>query len=175
MLRTTWKSLSCSGVMSGRRNCDMRTYMRYSISLRHRSGKTRRHLPPSCQTTTRSPFAWLSHRAQSVRSPLPPSHPLDDSSLTVPSDWDQLDTGIDCPIQFSAEEIAAHDEKAEAWNKIADFWSALDGFVSRDGWTSLENYERAKAFFEELRNEGLKQLSGEELADFQSRWVVGKD
>jgi len=136
--------------MSGRRNCDMRTYMRYSISLRRRSGKTRRHLPPSCQTTTRSPS-------------------------TVPSDWDQLDTGIDCPIQFSAEEIAAHDEKAEAWNKIANFWSALDGFVSRDGWTSLENYERAKAFFEELRNEGLKQLSGEELADSQSRWVVGKD
>jgi hypothetical protein len=53
----------------------------------------------------------------------------------------------------------------------------LDGFVGRDGWTSLENYERAKAVFEELREEGLKQFSGQELADFeeQSRWVVGKD
>jgi pentatricopeptide repeat protein len=53
----------------------------------------------------------------------------------------------------------------------------LDGFVNRDGCTSLENYERAKAMFDELREEGLKQFTGQELADFeeQSRWVVGKD
>ena len=49
--------------------------------------------------------------------------------------------------------------------------------MNRDGWTSPGNYERAKAIFEELREEGMKQLSGAELADFeaQSRWVVGKD
>jgi hypothetical protein len=35
----------------------------------------------------------------------------------------------------------------------------LDGFVSRDGWTSLENYEKAKAMFEELGEEGPKQFS----------------
>ena len=49
--------------------------------------------------------------------------------------------------------------------------------MSRDGWASLENYERAKTMFEELREEGLKQFSSQELADFekQSRWVVGED
>jgi hypothetical protein len=98
-------------------------------------------------------------------------------SLTSSSDWNQLDTGIECPIQFSAEELAAHSEDSGAWNQTAEFWSSLDGFVSRDGWTSLENYEKAKAFVEELREEGLKQLSGQELAEFEasSRWVVGKD
>jgi hypothetical protein len=102
---------------------------------------------------------------------------LVDFSLTSSSDWNQLDTDIECPIQFSAEELAAHSEESGAWNETTEFWSSLDGLVSRDGWTSLENFEKAKAFFEELREEGLKQLSGQELAEFEasSRWVVGKD
>jgi hypothetical protein len=35
----------------------------------------------------------------------------------------------------------------------------------------------AKVMFEELREEVVKQFSGQELADFeeQSRWVVGND
>jgi hypothetical protein len=61
------------------------------------------------------------------------SDPLDDSPLTLSSDWNELDTGIDCPVQFSAGELADHDKEAKIWNENADFWSALDGFVSRDG------------------------------------------
>ena len=43
----------------------------------------------------------------------------------------------------------------------------MHGFVSRGGWTSHENYDRAKAMLEEFREEGLELMSGEELAEFE--------
>lgn len=43
----------------------------------------------------------------------------------------------------------------------------MHGFISRGGWTSHENYDRAKAMLEEFREEGLKLMSGEELAEFE--------
>lgn len=71
------------------------------------------------------------------------------------------------PIQFSAEELAAHKKESKFWNQKAEFWDALHGFVSRGGWTSHENYDRAKAMLEGFREEGLKLMSGEELAEFE--------
>jgi pentatricopeptide repeat protein len=49
----------------------------------------------------------------------------------------------------------------------------LAGFVSRDGYTSIEHYDEARKMFEELREEGLAHLTGTELADFaeQSQWA----
>lgn len=96
------------------------------------------------------------------------------SLLTPDSHWVDLGTGVDCLIDFTEEEIAAHDQEAESWNEIADCWSALHGFVARDGWTSLENYEEAVDLFKRLREEGLKNLDGDELVEFEreSRWVV---
>jgi hypothetical protein len=44
------ESPSCSGVTSGRPKCGTQSCMRYSIFLRHRSGRTRLHLSPSCRT-----------------------------------------------------------------------------------------------------------------------------
>ena len=43
----------------------------------------------------------------------------------------------------------------------------MHGFISRGGWTSHENYDRAKAMLEEFREEGLELMSGEELAEFE--------
>lgn len=90
-----------------------------------------------------------------------------------PRQWDKLNTGIACPIHFSSQEIEAHEQASIDWNKKADFWASLSGFVSPDGYTSLEDYEDAHHFFKELREEGLQLLSGKELADFvdQSKWV----
>lgn len=97
--------------------------------------------------------------------------------MNLSRNWSEFETDIDCPIQFSAEELAAHDKEPEGWNETADFWDTLDGFVFRDGWTSLDNYDNARKFFKELREAGLDRFSGAELADFElrSRWVVGKD
>ncbi|KAI6894115.1 hypothetical protein KC318_g12156 [Hortaea werneckii] len=88
--------------------------------------------------------------------------------------WNKLNTGIECPIQFSKEEIEAHEEASSDWNERAKFWASLSGFVSSDGYTSLEGYEDARELFEELRKEGFQSLSGKELTDFeddQSKWV----
>lgn len=87
--------------------------------------------------------------------------------------WDKLDTGVPCPISFSHAEIEAHLRASEGWNERANFWSALDGFVSKDGCTSIDNYDEARKIFEGLRESGLTHLSGTELAEFEeeSRWA----
>ncbi|GAB1733205.1 hypothetical protein NU195Hw_g8465t1 [Hortaea werneckii] len=99
--------------------------------------------------------------------------PLRECLYQLQKQWDKLNTGIACPIHFSSQEIEAHEQASIDWNKKADFWASLSGFVSPDGYTSLEDYEDAHHFFKELREEGLQLLSGKELADFvdQSKWV----
>ena len=65
----------------------------------------------------------------------------------------------------------------EGWNKQADFWDGLKGFVARDGWTSNETYEKALKMVAGLREEGLKQMTGEERNDFEkrTRWASMAD
>lgn len=96
---------------------------------------------------------------------------------TVVRQWPKLQTGVPCPISFTSEELEAHERVAVDWNDRANFWSSLEGFVSRDGYTSTENYDEARKMFEELREEGLAHLVGAELADFeeQSRWAKRSD
>nr|POF05967.1 altered inheritance of mitochondria protein 9, mitochondrial [Quercus suber] len=91
--------------------------------------------------------------------------------------WDELNSGVPCPISFTKKEIEAHNRTSAGWNEKADFWSHLNGFVSRDGYTSTEHYEDARRMFAELRERGLAQLSGTELADFaeQSAWAKRSD
>jgi len=99
--------------------------------------------------------------------------PLRECLYQLQMQWDKLNTGIPCPIHFSSQEIGAHEQASIDWNKKAEFWASLSGFVSPDGYTSLEDYEDARKFFKELREEGLQLFSGKELADFadQSKWV----
>jgi hypothetical protein len=83
---------------------------------------------------------------------------------------------LPCPISFSEEDIKAHLADGEGWNENADFWDSLQGFVHRDGWTSNENYEQALDIFAQLREQGLKSLTGEEREAFEksTRWAVRK-
>lgn len=63
---------------------------------------------------------------------------------------------------------------SEGWNELADFWDRLEGFVSRDGRTSNNNYEAALEIFAELREEGLKDMTGEDREEFEkgTRWAT---
>jgi hypothetical protein len=92
------------------------------------------------------------------------------------SHWSEIKPETPCPIEFTEEEIKAHLEDEEGWNETADFWDSLQGFVHRDGWTSNENYEQALEMFAQLREQGLQNLSGEELSAFEesTRWAVRK-
>lgn len=76
-------------------------------------------------------------------------------------------------MQFTNQEIKAHDRASSGWNESADFWASLEGFVSRDGYTSKENFDEAMKLFRGLREAGLMQSNGRELAQFEegSRWV----
>lgn len=58
----------------------------------------------------------------------------------------------------------------------ANFWDSIAGLVSRDGWTSNETYDQALEMFTEFREEGLKNLTGEERVTFeeQTRWAERK-
>lgn len=57
---------------------------------------------------------------------------------------------------------------------VQDFWDALEGIVSRDGWTTNEGYENAVSLFVELRESGLKNVVGKEREEFkrQKDWMV---
>jgi len=90
--------------------------------------------------------------------------------------WDELEFNTPCPIHFTEEEVQAHYKDGEGWNERADFWDSLAGFVSRDGWTSSETYDQAIEMFADLREEGLKTLTGKERAEFeaQTRWAERK-
>jgi hypothetical protein len=92
------------------------------------------------------------------------------------SHWNEINTSIPCPIEFTDEELKAHLQDGEGWNENADFWDSLQGFVHRDGWTSNENYEPVLEMFAQLRDEGLQSLSGEERLSFyeSTRWAVRK-
>jgi pentatricopeptide repeat protein len=43
----------------------------------------------------------------------------------------------------------------------------LEGFVGRDGYTATEDYAAARQLFEEMREDGLKELSGLEREEFE--------
>ncbi|RMZ02925.1 hypothetical protein D0862_05843 [Hortaea werneckii] len=99
--------------------------------------------------------------------------PLRECLYQLQRQWNKLNTNIACPIHFSTQEIEAHEEASSDWDERAKFWDSLSGFVSQDGYTSLETYEEARKLFKELREEGRHSLSGKELAEFeiQSKWV----
>jgi hypothetical protein len=88
------------------------------------------------------------------------------------SQWQEINTKIPCPIDFTDEEINAQLLDDEGWNENADLFDSLDGFVHRDGWTSNADCERAFEMFAQLRKQALQSLSGEELVDFKTRWAV---
>ncbi|KAH7406540.1 kinase-like domain-containing protein [Phaeosphaeria sp. MPI-PUGE-AT-0046c] len=94
--------------------------------------------------------------------------------IRIARHWNELNTEVPCPIQFTEEDIKAHLLDGESWNENADFWDSLQGFVHRDGWTSNEKYEQALEMFAQLREQGLQSLSGEELSAFEesTRWAV---
>jgi len=66
-----------------------------------------------------------------------------------------------------------HYRDGEGWNERAEFWELLDGLIQCDGWTSNEIYDQALQLFAQLRKEGLQNLTGEELREFeqQTRWA----
>ncbi|EAW24094.1 uncharacterized protein NFIA_036660 [Aspergillus fischeri NRRL 181] len=94
--------------------------------------------------------------------------------IRVARHWDEMNNEVACPINFTDEELKIHYREGEGWNEQADFWDALRGFVERDGWTSNEDYERALETFAELRELGLRDLTGDERLHFekQTRWAA---
>ncbi|KAL9611874.1 MAG: hypothetical protein Q9167_003488 [Letrouitia subvulpina] len=76
--------------------------------------------------------------------------------------WDEISTEDFCPIKFTVEELEAHARDGVGWNETADFWTSLEGFVNRDGWTTNENFERAVELFAQLKDQESDSLEGED-------------
>ena len=83
--------------------------------------------------------------------------------------WDEFGFDTPCPIHFMEENLQAHYRDGEGWNDRADFWDSVAGLVSRDGWTSKETYDQVLELFAELRQEGLKNLTGQERVTFEAQ------
>ncbi|OBT42111.1 hypothetical protein VE00_06510 [Pseudogymnoascus sp. WSF 3629] len=103
--------------------------------------------------------------------------PLRQCLIRLERHWHEMGFDVPCPIHFSEEDIQNHMRDGEGWNEQADFWDGLEGFVARDWWTSNETYEEALKMFAGLREEGLKQMTGDERSDFEkrTRWASMAD
>ncbi|GAP91259.2 putative phosphotransferase enzyme family protein [Rosellinia necatrix] len=99
--------------------------------------------------------------------------PFRESLIRVQRNWDEICPGRPCPIEFTQAEIETHLRETDGWNENADFWDSISSLVQRDGWTSCETYSDAIELFSHLREEGLRQLEGEERAKFEqdTRWA----
>lgn len=79
--------------------------------------------------------------------------PLRESLIRIQKKWSSLGRTDECPINFSPEEISKHYEDSEGWNEVQDFWDALSGIMSRDGWTSHETYDQAVSIYSQIQAE----------------------
>jgi hypothetical protein len=93
--------------------------------------------------------------------------------IYAPRNWSEIDDTIPCPISFTEEEWKTHFEEGKGFNTLAEFWDKMDGYVQRDGWTCLETYEPARELFAYMRDEVLKDATGEERVELErlSRWA----
>ncbi|PYH64433.1 phosphotransferase family protein [Aspergillus vadensis CBS 113365] len=78
--------------------------------------------------------------------------PLRESLIQIQEDWTSLKhTTKECPITFTPSEIHQHHQDSEGWNEVQDFWDAMSGILSRDGWTSHETYDQAVSIYSPLQ------------------------
>ncbi|KAB8204572.1 hypothetical protein BDV34DRAFT_213836 [Aspergillus parasiticus] len=77
--------------------------------------------------------------------------PLRESLIRIQKKWDLLSRTVKCPIDFSSEEIRQHYEDGEGWNEVQDFWDALSGILSKDGWTSHATYNQALSIYSQIQ------------------------
>ncbi|KAF4228720.1 hypothetical protein CNMCM6805_001903 [Aspergillus fumigatiaffinis] len=87
--------------------------------------------------------------------------------------WRELEFDFPCPIHFTEEELRTHVEESEGWNDVQEFWNSVANIVTREGWTPNHLYNDAVTLFAELRDTGLKTMTGKEREDFmkQTQWV----
>ncbi|GMG03822.1 unnamed protein product [Aspergillus oryzae var. brunneus] len=71
--------------------------------------------------------------------------------LTTALEVTLMDFITKCPIDFSSEEICKHYKDGEGWNEVQDFWDALSGILSKDGWTSHATYDQALSIYSQIQ------------------------
>ncbi|KAI2739974.1 hypothetical protein DTO013E5_10189 [Penicillium roqueforti] len=93
--------------------------------------------------------------------------------INVERHWQELGIQGECPYHFTQDELHSHSADAEGWNEVQDFFNSIEGLVKRDGWTYPDTFDSAFNFFSELRERGLKNMTGEEKRAFdrQTSWA----
>ncbi|GKZ66423.1 phosphotransferase enzyme [Aspergillus niger] len=88
--------------------------------------------------------------------------PLRELLIRIQNNWTTLhhtDPTTKCLITFTPNEIHKHHKDSEGWNEVQDFWDALSGILSRDGWTSYETYDQAVSIYSQIQDLHDKQHS----------------
>ncbi|KAL3428980.1 kinase-like domain-containing protein [Aspergillus tetrazonus] len=103
--------------------------------------------------------------------------PLRESLIRIEKYWNELGFDFPCPIHFTEDELRIHSEESEGWNEVQEFWDSVSFIISQDGWTPKHLYNDALALFSELRETGLRSMTGKEREDFKKRkqWVERPD
>jgi hypothetical protein len=94
-----------------------------------------------------------------------------DSSI---SEWDHFGADAPCPYHFLKDEIRAHYEEADSFNRTQDFWKELRGILTDEGYTSIETYDQAVETVKNLREAGLDVMEGADRDAFEKEtgWIV---
>jgi hypothetical protein len=91
------------------------------------------------------------------------------------SEWEHFGSSEPCPYHFSAQEIREHREEAQPFNESQEFWAALSGTLTNEGYTNNDTFAMAVETVKNLREVGLANLEGEDRDDFdkQTSWIIG--
>jgi hypothetical protein len=90
------------------------------------------------------------------------------------SEWDHFGADAPCPYRFSKDEIKAHYEEADSFNRTQDFWKKLRGILTDEGYTSIETYDQAVETVKNLREADLDVMEGadRDAFDKNTEWIV---
>lgn len=101
---------------------------------------------------------------------------VQDHLINLQQNWDQVidDTSTDpCPLSFTAEEIAVHEQQYEHWTHsiglMTDFLERMGGYRGWDGWVSHEQYDMAKAHMMHYKEDFIAQHSSTEAE--RKKWL----
>lgn len=91
------------------------------------------------------------------------------------SEWEHFGSDKPCPYHFSIEEIREHRNEAQFFNESQEFWAALSGTLTDEGYTSNSTFVKAVETLKNLRDSGSAKLEGKERDEFveQTAWIGG--
>jgi len=89
-------------------------------------------------------------------------------------EWEHFYADMPCPYHFTSQEVQAHYDKADTFNKSQDLWKELSGVLTNEGYTNNDTFDQAVETVKSLQKAGLDGSDADRRDEFEraTRWVV---